>query len=59
MQHIADRLDGRAATEATLTLQTNQQVRELSDEEILALIAKQQAAIAAQEAKDEERGTLQ
>jgi hypothetical protein len=54
---VFDRTDGKAAIEATLSVKT-QEVQALSDEELMALIAKQQAASAAKE-KDEERGTLQ
>jgi hypothetical protein len=52
---VLDRTVGRAAVEAVVTVQSNQEVAQLSDDELLAMIAAQQAA----RAKDEERGTLQ
>jgi hypothetical protein len=57
MQQIGDRLDGRAATEAVVTIAQSGDVRQLSDDELLAILAKQQAAVAATERKDDE--TLQ
>jgi hypothetical protein len=52
-----DRMDGRAAVEAAITPTYQQDTKMLSDEELLALIATQQAAVAASERKEDE--TLQ
>jgi hypothetical protein len=57
VQHVADRLDGRAAVEATVNIQQSADVRVLSDDELMALIAKQNAMAAAAERKEDE--TLQ
>jgi hypothetical protein len=40
IQHIADRIDGRAAVEATITVNSQQDMRAMSDEELQALIRK-------------------
>jgi hypothetical protein len=50
---IMDRVDGRPQVQAVVEIQSNQEVKALSDDELLALIAKQQAAIATQEKDDE------
>jgi hypothetical protein len=42
-QVVLDRTDGKAAIEATVTMKT-QEVQALSDDELLALIARQQAS---------------
>ena len=38
MCQIADRLDGKPARESTLTLEDKRPARELSDEELIAII---------------------
>lgn len=38
MRQIADRLDGKPARESTLTLEDKRSARELSDEELIAII---------------------
>jgi hypothetical protein len=43
IQHIADRIDGRAAVEATITVNNQQDMRAMSDEALQALINKQKA----------------
>ena len=56
-QCVLDRVDGKAAVEQTLTMVHQGEVRQLSDDELMAILVKQQAAVAATE-KDE-TATLQ
>jgi hypothetical protein len=44
VQHVAERMDGKAATEAVVTVQQSGEVRQLSDDELMAIIAKQAIA---------------